>query len=286
MAYEGHPNLVTPLDDTVVWRYMDVLKLLDILENSRLWFARMDLQDDPREGGLTEIELKQLRDARSHEKPEVHEALLRAYEKMRRKWFLNCWTECSESMAMWDLYAGSRGGVAIKSTVGRLKSALNIAAEGIYITRAEYMGWSTTCWSNCLVGMYFRKAFGFVHEREVRMMIYQEDSGDLPKAEREQWQQLRDTLFLLPSQLTDSERKLCRRILSEAEDAAALRSTKQGVFAQIETSKLIEEIIVGPRSAIWHELVSSVVQRYGIIKDKVRRSELTYSPLAASESWA
>lgn len=276
MGYQGHPDLVTPSDDTVVWRYMDLVKLLDILGNSRLWFARMDLQDDPREGRLTEFELKELRAASSSDAPlgpAVHKAYLRAYEKLRRKWFLNCWTEGGESMAMWDLYARSPGGVAIKSTVGILKNALIATTEDIYIARTKYLDWNMESWENILMGMYFRKAFAFEHEKEVRMMIYREDSGELAEGERAEFQQLRDDLCQTLSLVASSEREFCRRIIREAEDSAALRRTRPGISADTTSSELIEEIVVGPRSEDWMvQAIKKIIE--SPYKISVRRSEL------------
>jgi hypothetical protein len=39
MPYEAHPELETPPDDTTLWRYLNFVKLMDMLERRQLWFA-------------------------------------------------------------------------------------------------------------------------------------------------------------------------------------------------------------------------------------------------------
>jgi len=115
---------------------MNFVRFIFLLETSKLWFSRADLLDDPREGGLTKLELEQLRNSAS---PETGEHNLRVFETLRRENFINSWTENGESMAMWELYAGSPGGVAIKSTIRKLKSAISSACERIHIGRVDYI---------------------------------------------------------------------------------------------------------------------------------------------------
>ena len=167
MGYEVHPGLKTPPDDTIIWRYMDFAKFIDLLENSRLWFARADRLDDPREGDLTEAELRQIRDVAS---PAVAEAKINAFRSLRRETFVNCWTTSGESIAMWNLYACGAGGIAIKSRVGKFKSAVSTAQEKIFIAPVEYLDWKTAVpWQNNVLGQYVRKDFGFAHEKEIRI---------------------------------------------------------------------------------------------------------------------
>jgi hypothetical protein len=97
MGYESHPNLVTPPDGTVVLRYVDFWKFVDLLENQRLWFTRADRLDDPREGDMTEAELKKIRNAAP---PEVAEANINALTRLlsvhelrtRELWWRACFT--------------------------------------------------------------------------------------------------------------------------------------------------------------------------------------------------
>ena len=101
MAYEAHASCDTPTDLTVIWRYMDALKFMSMLENRSLWFSRADLVDDPREGEFTHAErhhLKGLGDTDA-------ERLISLFQETRRQSFVSCWHASGiESMAMWKLY--------------------------------------------------------------------------------------------------------------------------------------------------------------------------------------
>ncbi|MFN8224152.1 MAG: hypothetical protein U0R50_13000 [Gaiellales bacterium] len=47
-----HPVFNAPPDDTVVWRYIDLAKLISLLDHRALYFARADTLGDPHEGAL------------------------------------------------------------------------------------------------------------------------------------------------------------------------------------------------------------------------------------------
>lgn len=54
---ESHPNLIIPPNETVLWRYMDFARFIDLLERRVLWFPRADQFDDPLEGTWTDAEI-------------------------------------------------------------------------------------------------------------------------------------------------------------------------------------------------------------------------------------
>src|ERR1700684_1393835 len=125
-----HPRLVTPVDDTVLWRYLDFAKFMDMLERRVLWFARADTFEDPLEATYTDAELNHLRSLPPIPTPsgtvKVGDSYLRGSRMMRSTSFISCWRAgADESMAMWDLYRKGGGVVAIKSTVGRFKEAVS-----------------------------------------------------------------------------------------------------------------------------------------------------------------
>ena len=52
--YDGHHEVFRALPDSaVLWRYMDLTKLMALLEDRALHFARSDLLGDPFEGSMT-----------------------------------------------------------------------------------------------------------------------------------------------------------------------------------------------------------------------------------------
>src|SRR3954469_12099038 len=102
MPYESHTDLITPADDTTLWRYMDLAKFLHLLESRSLWFSRLDQFDDPLEGTFTDSELAHFK---SLPDPTVGLSYVRGTAHIRATNFVSCWREgAEESMAMWDLY--------------------------------------------------------------------------------------------------------------------------------------------------------------------------------------
>jgi hypothetical protein len=55
--YETNPSFTTPSDGNVkIWRYIDIVKFLSLLEKRALYFSRVDLLGDPFEGSLPSTE--------------------------------------------------------------------------------------------------------------------------------------------------------------------------------------------------------------------------------------
>src|ERR1035441_7707637 len=57
MPFESHPELITPPDDTVLWRYMDFARFVHLIDSQTLRFPRTDQFEDPLEGTYTDAEL-------------------------------------------------------------------------------------------------------------------------------------------------------------------------------------------------------------------------------------
>lgn len=140
MPYQFHANLRTPSNSTVLWRYMDFAKFIQMLESKSLWFTRLDQLEDPLEGGHTDAELVSIR--KNVEKKRARE-LIGVFRIARKELYVNCWRSGSaESLVMWDLYGKGTGIVAVKSTVERLKKAVSTCEEPVYISKLRYFDWN------------------------------------------------------------------------------------------------------------------------------------------------
>jgi hypothetical protein len=172
MAYEPHPDLVTPPDVTLVWRYLDFVKFVELLEHRQLWFGRADMFEDPLEGSETDGELR----VRTIQGIAWMGKTFRDLSNRRRRTtFLNCWRAGSEeSMAMWDLYGKGSGSVAIISLVGLLKRAVEDYHRDVFIAEVRYLDWNKSNETEDL-GMCFRKSLSYRHESEIRMAISADD---------------------------------------------------------------------------------------------------------------
>lgn len=60
MLDQGHPAFSPPESDCTLWRYMNLAKLLALLDTRQLYFSRSDLFDDPYEGATSRATLAQL----------------------------------------------------------------------------------------------------------------------------------------------------------------------------------------------------------------------------------
>ena len=140
-----------PEPTAVLWRYMSLAKLLALLKDRSLFFARADKLSDPFEGAKGIKRRKDLWDEHYlsffeediRNPPEGHKCeltdddiakearrLLQDLETggatKRRKTFLSCWHEAEhESEALWRVYGGDAGqAIAVRTTFQKLRQAL------------------------------------------------------------------------------------------------------------------------------------------------------------------
>ena len=177
--YEQHASMVTPTDDTIIWRYMNLEKLVALLCDRSLFMCRLDNLRDPWEG----VWPKPVLDAmRPHMPDKVTKSFLLTTEMLRAAFYVNCWHAGEhESAALWDSYAG-RAGLAMRSTVGRLKSAIK-EEKSVYIGQVRYCDYSQYAASRefSAITPGFLKRRSFEHEREVRAVIWQFPDYDTPR---------------------------------------------------------------------------------------------------------
>jgi hypothetical protein len=283
VAYEGHPRCDTPADDTVVWRYMSFLRLMSSLESARLWLSRIDLLDDSREGRLTDLERSQIREVQGAKAEEF----IRDLESERHTTFVNCWQENDrESMAMWDLYGSELGSVAIKSTIGRVKEALVGEGRSISIGRIGYLDWTQASWPNNVLGMAVRKAQGYKHESEVRLITWAWDlrhwdfgrtgpprifhPGQIENAIVEVFKE--QSIF--SDTLDQDLRRAAPVALNRWMRGVQLAQIPRGISVAANLDRLVEEVVLGPKEPEWvFDLVKGVLERYNLTAT-ARLSEL------------
>lgn len=177
--YKDHNDFKTPDDDTPIWRYMDYSKFIAMLEDKSLYFTRGDRFQDRFEGTLPNMVhpkarrlLEELREY--HGRPFDDEVFNKLNLLDRRTVAINCWHMNEiESDAMWKLYLKAQGeGVAIKSTVGRLKSALGDGGRTVHIGAVEYIDYEKDEFEMLnSFSRFLHKRIGFIHEHELRALI-------------------------------------------------------------------------------------------------------------------
>jgi hypothetical protein len=262
---------------------MDFAKFVDLLESKALFFSRLDSLGDPREGLLTVKELDGL-SGRS-------DGMAQSIEKSRSLSFVNCWHRgTGESMAMWDLYGASACGVAIKTTMKSLKVAIDSSPLPIYISGVEYLDWKQHYGHSLnLIGMCVRKAEGYMHEDEVRLLFWEPLlepvrvlSEEAPRAAPIDCERIaRDVLTALAGFIPSCDfttvdgRQLVLEAIVECQHRERLRNAPPGIRVSVDRSALVKEVVVGPKARPWVlDLARDVVKRYDLSVE-VRPSELS-----------
>lgn len=162
------PNIATPPDDAVVWRYMDLGKFLALLSTSTLYLSRLDRLIDRYEGTLPHSTLSA---AQKNWPDKNYQYFIRTLASMRAAHFVNCWCASPyESSVMWESYAKSSG-VAIQTTVGALKSSIKRKYR-YYLGSVEYLHFeSAPPLELNLFSPVFKKRIEYQSEAEVRLLV-------------------------------------------------------------------------------------------------------------------
>lgn len=171
--YEPHPEIGTPPDDTVIWRYLNFEKLIALISTSSLFFARIDKFKDPWEGKWPRNVIEELKKLFP---PGAFDKSLGNFDKVRKTFFVNCWhiNNC-ESAALWDLYANGTG-FSVKSSVGKLKHGIKESGP-FYIGQVKYINYETGKFlSSGALNAFspvFYKRQSFEHECELRVLVWE-----------------------------------------------------------------------------------------------------------------
>lgn len=240
--YKKDYQFHTPPQDTVVWRYLDFVKFIDLLTTQELFFCRSDKFDDPYEG------LFRFMDA------EGMKSFAELLPLTKKFYFLNCWhINEHQSDAMWKIFTGTRNGIAIKSTVNRIIQSLVQTNDDIYIGRIYYRDLEKLAFEELELepqnqvsenhrstNQFNYKRISFEHERELRLYFV---DTPIPHAIRGG----------IPREPMESKR------------------------VSVDVKLLISEIVVAPIAEKWFkDLVTSVARKLGF--DLPVSSSTLYSP--------
>lgn len=119
--YVPHKSIVLPDPDTVIWKYLDLSKFLDLLLCKKLFMSRSDKFEDQYEGTFSEPTFGEMKKI-AENKPQF----LDYYKTHREKVVISSWHSNEyESYAMWQIFTQNSEGLAIQSTIGRLQKALD-----------------------------------------------------------------------------------------------------------------------------------------------------------------
>ena len=167
--YLNNPNIKLPEDpDTIVWKYLDLSKFLDLLLSRKLFMSRSDKFEDQYEGTFSEPTFEEIKKL-SENNPEF----LDYYKSKREKVVISSWhINEYESFAMWQIFTQNSEGLAIQSTVERLQNALKLETQfEQYIGEVNYIDYKKEHipFDDSFFPFLFKRK-SFQYEREVRII--------------------------------------------------------------------------------------------------------------------
>ncbi|WP_444984597.1 hypothetical protein [Halomonas mongoliensis] len=227
-------------EETILWRYLDTAKFLDLLTNQNLYLCRADRFSDKHEGSFTQS----IRHAieKSYEDSEIDFSYNDFKDKLRRGVYVNCWHKSrNDSMAMWKLYGQSNCAVAVTTTVGKLKKALDSEKLNAFLSikKVDYVKhWRDPSlkikpYSN----VFAYKVVAYEYEKEVRVIADKFDDN-----------------------------------FDNAEPSS-------GLLVKTPINEVLRSIVISPEAPQWYvQLIEDTVTKYGI-RIPVRRSKLAFEPI-------
>ena len=116
LSYVDMGTRQVPPPEAQLWRFMDLAKLVTMLDRQALYFPVLAALDDKLEGALPRVPP----DATARERKDAWDV----WRYNRSVVFVNCWHRSpDESAAMWALYGNH--GVAVRTTFGLLAQAVH-----------------------------------------------------------------------------------------------------------------------------------------------------------------
>jgi hypothetical protein len=250
MAAPKHEVFKAPENpDIPIWRYMDFTKFVSMLVNRGLFFSRLDKLNDPFEGSLPKLNVRDdliTVPPELAQDPEAAQKYRDSFKQVRhvirrmRAWvFTSTWHMAEqESAAMWKLYARTEEAICVRSTFTKLS---NLVPEDVFVGRVFYIDYDRQVVPfNNLLWPYIHKRRSFEHERELRAVIVD----------------MKGAFSSPPSE-----------------------PPPDGVWRGIDLAALIESVYVAPTAPVWFkDTVHATIKQFEF-KFPVVRSTLDESPL-------
>lgn len=171
-----HKYLFAPPDDTVIWRYMPMPYFFYLLNQSKLYFSRVDNLEDKAEVLVSEKEKTFWKDI-------LKDDIDKWVDFERKRVFVNCWIKSNtENSLMWSAYAEQGTGVAIKTSVSRLMKSYN-GPECISILDVNYIDHKNQSVQSGdmpinVLRFFSTKRIVYQSEQELRLVFESKKSND------------------------------------------------------------------------------------------------------------
>lgn len=228
-----------------IWRYMDFSKLISLLDKKSMFFPRADKLGDPFEGSFPRINVQKRQGVFTVKGGPGLVTLSDFYREFLKLTAINCWhINEDESDAMWKIYIKGGEGIAIQSTVGKLKASLLKYPEHntIAVGMVAYVNYEEDRIPDDSLAPYFHKRKSFRHEQEYRAIIQHlkyKQNGEID----------------------------------------VNKSTLQdGIYVPVDVEVLIEHVYISPTCPSWQkDVAQSILSKYRL-KRNVKQSKLSEKP--------
>ncbi len=164
---------------SILRRYMDLPKLLDLLHSKKMYFRRADGFDDRLEGALFPS-LRELIDE-EYAKGNLEYDSNEFYRKGRENNYVSCWSiGAKDNMALWQLYGGVKSSVAITTTVKRIIENTFEWNRPVHLYKVKYIDHKNI--KNYSIGaprdVLQYKSYAYRYESELRMVTPSHDKHE------------------------------------------------------------------------------------------------------------
>lgn len=180
--YKKNEQLFEPDENCTLWKYMSFSKFINMLKG-KMYFNRLDNFEDVFEGRFPQYNAEHRIDL--YGKQILPKSTYDELEQLIKKYiYVSCFHKNEyETAFMWKQYADDDG-IAIKTTLKRLKKSFHKTSEIINISNVQYIDYNSEFMpeGNALyLGLHKRKSFE--PENEVRCIYlkkakFKEDSVD------------------------------------------------------------------------------------------------------------
>jgi hypothetical protein len=252
-----------PPDTTRLWRYMTLSRFLFLVKEGKLYFSKLaEFTDDPYEGTLPKGQTG-----------EIDENQKLGYGLAPSLAAVSCWHENDyESVAMWKLYVPGPEGVAIQTTVAKLKQLDE--QSPFAIGRVKYLDYEKESQPNSPAyplpapyGIVLQKRRSYEHEREVRVVIF--NPADIPYQTSVPTERCSGTVgFGVPVRLADL---IDRIVVSPEFPPWAISPLRQIVGAAGLTTEIEQSDLLKPPNRESAERLEALVEK---IKPMPRQSAI------------
>lgn len=233
---------------------MDVPKFISLLRSRALYFSQLARLEDPFEGTLTRDQYKRHQAAvqrKLDESEQVPGYWAGQTHIVREITYANCWClQSVESDALWRIYGGDTGGIAVLTSYAKLRDALS---DHHMIGLVHYIDYDQgTIDGKNVLHLCMHKRDVFKYEEEVRTVQLYKPERDNDYAD-----------YGIESHSTPTHNK----------------AYPLGIKVRVNLEALIDAVVVSPYAPHWHETTIRALIDAFDVSISIKRSTMAAPPL-------